>query len=246
MQARLKYLPALISTVIVFAMSGYGPIAQFAHYHDFADQSVLGPIAHARDVLSNLGFALVALFGVTVLALARKNRIKIQGLPGYSLFLASLFLTALGSSYYHLAPDDARLLWDRLPIALACAGILAAIRAETVGAAARWRDLALFSALGIFSVLWWQQTGDLRPYLLLQLLTLILIPLWQMIYQSARRDRIAFGLAVVLYAAARVAELQDMAILQNLGVISGHSLKHLLATFAAAVIVARLLQRARG
>ncbi|MDM5181921.1 hypothetical protein PO883_32625 [Massilia sp. DJPM01] len=32
-------------------------------------------------------------------------------------------LTAFGSSWYHLAPDDTRLVWDRLPIALACVSL---------------------------------------------------------------------------------------------------------------------------
>ena len=52
------------------------------------------------------------------------------GRHGYRLFLVGLLLTAFGSGLYHLAPDNARLVWDRLPIALACAGLLAAVRAE--------------------------------------------------------------------------------------------------------------------
>lgn len=34
----------------------------------------------------------------------------------YAVVFAGLILTALGSGYYHLAPDNARLVWDRIPI----------------------------------------------------------------------------------------------------------------------------------
>ena len=30
-----------------------------------------------------------------------------------------MLLTAVGSSYYHLAPDNERLFWDRLPMTIA-------------------------------------------------------------------------------------------------------------------------------
>ena len=39
-------------------------------------------------------------------------------------------LTAVGSAYYHLQPDDARLLWDRLPMIVA---ILLLYRGEGTG-----------------------------------------------------------------------------------------------------------------
>lgn len=267
MKSRLQSLPSLLTAFVIAAMWWHGPIAQLAHYHEFADQSSWLGISHAADVVSNLGFALVALFGMFHLYSARsahndgtsgKNS---AGYLAYCLFAVSLLLTTFCSGYYHLAPDDARLFWDRLPIALACAGLLAAVRAETrnatlnaklnakqggaSGGTEALRDLVLLAGVAVFSVCWWQQTGDLRPYLLLQALTLLLIPLWQTIYQAAGKDRIAFGVAILLYVAAKIAELEDATVLMHLKWISGHSLKHLLATAAAAVIVVRLVLRGR-
>src|SRR6185369_5256246 len=165
--------------------------------------------------------------------------LPISGWPGYLLFLASLVLTAIGSAYYHWAPDNARLVWDRLPIALACAGLLSAVWAETRPrpGGGHTTGLALFA---VASVAWWvftdrQGHGDLRPYLLMQGLPLVLIPLWQAIYRAPPRDRAAFGLALVLYVLAKVAEVLDHQLLALLGGLSGHTLKHLLATAAAAV-----------
>ena len=74
---------------------------------------------------------------------------------------------------------------------------------------------------------------------------MLLIPLWQWIYRSPAADRLSFGVALVLYAAAKVTELYDHEIAAQLGTMTGHTLKHLLATLAAAIIVARLALRQR-
>jgi hypothetical protein len=127
------------------------------------------------------------------------------------------------------------------------------MRAECLG---KQGSLAESVSLGIFAVMsvgWWYFTeqkgaGDLRPYLLIQCLPLLLIPMWQFIYCARRRDKAAFGIALALYVLAKWAELNDHALLDALGVVSGHTIKHLLATTAAAVLVARLVkcQRARS
>src|SRR5204863_114680 len=54
--------------------------------------------------------------------------------------------------------------------------------------------------------------------------------------RSPRADRLAFGLAILLYALAKVFELRDQATLDVLGLMSGHTMKHLLATLAGAVL----------
>jgi len=172
-----------------------------------------------------------------------------HGWCGYELFLVGLLLTRVGSGYYHLAPDNERLVWDRLPIALAAAGLLAGVKAETRGDTPVLRYTAILSVLAILSVGWWHYTdgpqhpGDLRPYLLLQALPLVLVPLWQTIYHAPRRHRIWFGVAVLLYVLAKLAEVWDHELLATLGWISGHTLKHLLATAAAGGLIGRLSQR---
>lgn len=239
----LVHLPLVVTASAGALLLAHGPIAQLAHYHEFADQSALAGVPHAADVLSNIGFAAVAAWGML-----RWRPMHSAGRHGYWLFLAGLLLTALGSGFYHLAPDNARLVWDRLPIALACAGLLAGVRAECLAKPDSRTDACLLGIAAVLSVAWWYLTeqrgaGDLRPYLLLQCLPLVLIPLWQWIYGAPRPDRIAFGCALALYIAAKFAELADHQLLAALGVVSGHSLKHLLAAAAAAVIVGRLIAR---
>ena len=242
------HLPLLVTVLLAAAALFHGPIAQPAGYHDFADQNVVLGIPHFADVISNLGFALAAAWGWAKLAPASRHPEIRAGWAGYRLFLIGLFLTALGSSWYHLAPDNARLVWDRLPIALACGGLLAGVWGDVhhkqSSRLAAW--LALFA---VVSVGWWYLTdlsgnGDLRAYLLLQGLPILLIPLWQWIYDMPNADRLAFGAALALYVVAKLAELNDHEIAAALGAVTGHTLKHLLASGAAALIVARLGRRA--
>jgi hypothetical protein len=244
----LLQLPLVVTVSLGALLLAHGPIPQLAHYNEFADQSVLLGVPHAADVLSNLGFAAVAIWGLWRLWPMRADASLNAGRHGYRLFLVGLLLTAFGSGLYHLAPDNAHLVWDRLPIALACAGLLAAVRAECLPKADARTDTCLLGVFAVLSVAWWYFTeqrgaGDLRPYVLLQCLPLILIPLWQFIYRAPRRDRIAFGCALALYAVAKFAELNDHQVLAALGVVSGHTIKHLLASAAAAVIVGRLVER---
>jgi hypothetical protein len=251
MERMKHWIPTGVLVLAVAAMLLHGPIAQLEHYHEFADTRVLFGLPNAADVLSNIGFALVGLWGFWALRDKRHHPMLEAAWPGYCVFLAALVLTAFGSSFYHLLPDNARLLWDRLPIALACAGLLAAVRAETHDAPQpRWVLPALIAA-AVSSVIWWSITeslgaGDLRPYLLMQGAPLVFIPLWQALYRSPRADRVAFGIAILLYVVAKVAELNDHAIFHALGFMSGHTIKHLLAVGAGAVLTANLVCRVRS
>jgi hypothetical protein len=200
----------------------HGPIAQSSVYHAFADTRTYLGVVNAADVLSNAGFAVVGLWGLFQLWPLRRQLALAAGWPGYLQFFIALILTSVGSSFYHLAPDNDRLVWDRLPIALVCAGLLVAVRAETRPNINAWLWCFLLSVVAILSVVWWYVTeraghGDLRPYLLLQGLPLVLIPMWQTMHSAQRADRRAFGIAILLYIAAKVAELHDHQLLALLG-----------------------------
>jgi len=244
----IKHAPTIVTVGIMAIMAVHGPIAQPPHYNEFADQSVAAGIPHAADVLSNIGFAFVAIWGWLTLWPRRASAQLRSGWPGYRLFLIGLFLTAFGSAFYHLAPDNARLIWDRLPIALACAGLIVGVRGDTRPGLNTEIEAIALALLAVASVAWWVYTArsgadDLRPYLLLQGLPLILIPLWQAIYRAPRADRIAFAAAMALYVAAKVAEVLDHRIANTLGFVSGHTLKHLIATAATAAVVWALTRR---
>jgi predicted membrane channel-forming protein YqfA (hemolysin III family) len=246
---RLALLPPLLIVAAAIALALHGPIAQWTDYHRFADARGLPGLPNALDVLSNLGFVAVALWGWAVLAPRRHEPALAFGWPGWALFLGALLLTAFGSSWYHLVPDNFRLLFDRLPIALACAGLLAAVYADTHRCSHGLALAVLLALAAVGAVLWWYATelrgaGDLRPYVLLQMAPLVLVPLWQAIRRAPRAERIAFAAAIAFYVLAKFAELRDAQVLAALEWISGHTLKHLLATAAAALVVAGARRRA--
>jgi hypothetical protein len=246
METLKRSLPMAILFVVAIAMVGWGRIPQPPHYHAFADGRVLWGVAHGADVLSNAGFALVGLWGLARLARWHRSP-HLEGLrAGAWLFASALLLTAFGSAYYHLAPDNARLVWDRLPIALACAGLLAAAYARTHDNVSSAPLALALAVLGAGSVFWWSFTeargvGDLRLYLLLQGAPLVLVPLWQWIAGSPLRERLAFAGAILLYVLAKAAEVNDRAFFEALGAVSGHTLKHGLAAGAGAVLLGWLL-----
>jgi hypothetical protein len=224
------YLAAILTAAMLLG----GPILQPAGYHAFADARSLSGLANAADVLSNLGFLLIGLYGLLHVRPAR---------PAHAMFFVAILMTAFGSSWYHLAPDDARLLWDRLPIALACVSLLAASLEDAFPARfAALPTLAALCALGVASVFWWSATGNLGPYLLLQLAPLVLVPALQWQSGTALAQRRAFGIAIGLYVLAKVCELADGAILDVVHAVSGHTLKHLFATLAA-LVLARMIAR---
>ena len=259
----MKVAQTIITLGIIAAFAVHGRIAQPANYNHFADHSAVFGIPHAADVLSNAGFALVAIWGWLALRPHRNSDQLRAGWPGYRLLLIGLFLTAFGSAFFHLAPGNGRLTWDMLPIALAGAGLLVGVRGDTrpvsktnlgskTNPGSKTNIEAIVLALyATASVAWWVTTdrhgaGDLRPYLLLQILPLILIPLWQSIYRVPRAERIAFAAAMGLYVVAKIAEVLDHRIADSLGFVSGHTLKHLIATAATAAIVWGLTRRFSG
>jgi hypothetical protein len=245
-----RWIPMGVVALAAAAMLLHGPIAQLEDYHAFADGRALYGVANAADVVSNVGFAIVGFWGLAALWPRRHDPRLGAAWAGYFVFLVALVLTAFGSGFYHLAPDNHRLIWDRIPIALACAGLLAAVHTEThASPRPRWILAALIVA-AVASVAWWSLTeafgaGDLRPYLFVQGAPLLLIPLWHWIYRAPRADRVAFGIAILLYALAKAFELADRSVFGTLGIMSGHTIKHLLAVAAGAVLAANLVYRVR-
>ncbi|MFD2367358.1 hypothetical protein [Pseudoduganella sp. GCM10020061] len=228
-------LPATLLCAIALAMLVAGPIPQLDDYHAFADQRSLLGIANAADVLSNLGFLAVGIHGLAMVQRARALPHLDDVRFSYGLFFAALIATAAGSSWYHLAPDDTRLLFDRLPIALACAGLLAAVARRHLAAPRCINGLLVAFAVG--SVAWWGLTGDLRPYLLLQAAPLVAIPAVMYVVRARRPEVTAYAAAIACYAAAKGFELADHAVFAALP-LSGHTIKHILAT-AGTLCIAR-------
>ncbi|MCK9200498.1 MAG: alkaline phytoceramidase [Gallionella sp.] len=225
-------------------------IPQPLQYHDFADRSTCFGIAGCFDVVTNALFALAGLAGLRFLSSESGRRAFVdarEALP-YRLFFFAAVLVALGSGYYHLAPDNDRLVWDRAAIALAQMSLFAAVLCERVSLTAGLRLLPLLLAAGLGSVAWWdwseaQGVGDLRAYGLMQFYPMLLIPLLLRLYPprySGDRDILT---VIGLYLLALLCDLTDHRIAELTGLFSGHTAKHVVAALAMYWVVVRLKRR---
>ncbi|GAA3530243.1 ceramidase domain-containing protein [Zobellella aerophila] len=202
------------------------PLAQSLAYHDFADQRRFLGLSHGLNVLSSLPFLLVGSAGLLT---ARRGRVGAASAAWRALF-AGIALVGAGSAYYHWQPNDDSLLWDRLPMTIGFMGLFIALLGEYLRP--RLVRLLLPSALllGLASVLYWHWFDDLRFYFWVQFVPLLSIPILMMLFDSGYSHRWLLLVALAWYGLAEVAEVYDLVIFQATHeVISGHTLKHLLA-----------------
>ena len=152
-------------------------------------------------------------------------------------------LTAFGSAWYHAAPSDATLVWDRLPIAAAFAGLVAATIADRQRAWARPLTVGLGS-VAVATVLLWAVTGNLLPYVMMQLVFVAVALLTTALVRSRWTHARAVYLAAATYGLAVVCERYDRPFAEVLnGIVSGHTLKHLLAATALLLIFMMIARR---
>ncbi|HZE84829.1 MAG TPA: ceramidase domain-containing protein [Puia sp.] len=223
----------LIAVVAVFLLA---PIPQDIAFHNFADHRPFLGISNFGDVASNLAFLVV---GITGLVLLRKARLPAGMSAIYAVLFTGIILTGLGSAYYHTAPDNDRLVYDRIPMTIVFMSLFSATVAELIDQKAGVGLLVPLVLTGIISVLYWHYgeltgNGDLRLYFLVQYYPMLFIPLILWLFYRPGQNQGVRELVwvVVWYVIAKVLEHFDKEIYAAIKVISGHSLKHLAAAMA--------------
>ena len=217
-----------------------GPIPQNTIYHEFADRRELLGVPNLLDVASNIAFLVVGVAGIVLCASRRRPPLA----AAWSTLFVGTALVCLGSSYYHWNPSNESLLWDRLPMTVGFMALFVALLAEHMGE--RLERLLLVPAvgLGIASALWWHFTDDLRFYFWVQFTPLVCIPFVLAMYPARYTHRAYLLYALGFYVCAKLAEVWDHQIFAlTSNVISGHTLKHLLA--AAGILAILLMLRRR-
>jgi predicted membrane channel-forming protein YqfA (hemolysin III family) len=232
-RSRRVWLLAGVAVAAALVAALAPPLPQDPAYHRFADHRRVLGAPHGLNVLSNAGFLLAGVW-----ALARVARAP---LPGWEraaglVFGAGLILTALGSAWYHWAPSNATLVWDRLPLSALFPTVFAVAIGDRVSPAAGRVLFVPLVMAAVGSVLYWHGTDDLRPYVVVQFLPMLLVPLMLALFPG-RRPPAPLIAGVLVYAVGKLAELGDGAIFALGGVVSGHTLKHLLAAVASGLMV---------
>jgi hypothetical protein len=237
----------LVVWLAALALASFGPpVAQHAQYHAFADQRAWQGLPRAMDALTNLPFAMAGMWGLGRLWLAslesdldRRGQLAV-------VFFGGLLLTAMGSTYYHLQPNNLGLAWDRLGMVVAFAGLLGMAVADRISLRAGLAVLAATALFGPLSVLVWYHTGDLLPWAVLQGGGMLLV--LGLALRKPLPDGWGLPLMAVmaLYAAAKLFELGDHVVFDwTGGLVSGHSLKHVVAALAAWPVLAVMHNRSR-
>jgi len=224
-------------------------VPQPLSYHDFADQRSFFGIPNFFDVTSNAAFLIAGVAGLIV-TLDRRTVFaqQVERWP-YAVFFVGVALTAFGSGYYHLAPDNERLVWDRLPMTIAFMSLISALIVDRISIRAGVALLVPLLLTGTASVFYWIATeragaGNLVPYAVLQGYSVIAALLMAYLYPSRYTRGGDIYSVFVAYVSAKVLEGLDLPILELGHLVSGHTLKHLAAAMAA-VFVLRMLNLRR-
>lgn len=242
-------LVVFLTLIVVMVVLALPPIPESRLYHDFADQRDFFGVPNFLNVASNIPLLLIGGLGLLFLWRQPASAVFVERLERwpYVILFLGVVLVCFGSGYYHLAPDNARLVWDRLPMTLIFMSFLTAVMVERISLKiGLWLFLPLVG-VGLGSVVYWylgelRGAGDLRPYAMVQyysaLAILVIAPLFPSRYTRGK-DHLG---VLAFYVAAKALEILDAEIFTFVRIVSGHTLKHLVAAVAAYWIL-RMLRR---
>lgn len=245
-----RLLPWLLFPLFVLAAllveRSFAPLPQTLDFHAFADTRSLASVPNFMDVVSNLAIIIPAIAGLG-LTLNRSGVFTTLSERIFALvFFAALAVTAVGSTWYHLVPNNERLLFDRLPLALAFTAYIAWLIVERIRPHPAGSAMLLpWLITGPACALWWyaSPTDDLRFYLLLYGTILTLAP-WLMTLRTPYDLHGRHWAAYFVFVLAMICDRLDHIIHDLLGSsLSGHTLKHLLAGLAIFLLAGMLVQR---
>ncbi len=231
-QALLLVL-TLLATILMWK---HLPLADRESYFNFADTRSLFFVQNAGDVISNIPFLFVGLWGLYITA---NNK---HLLPAYKLAIRvialGIFFTCFGSMYFHLNPNLATLFWNRLPMTVGFSGLVILLIIDRLSLNAGVRLAFPLLIIGMCSIIGWHLGYlSLRPYLVVQFGCLIFSILTAILTPSNIVKNKSIFWAIGLYALAKFTESNDLVIYEKLNyLVSGHTLKHLLAALALSSI----------
>ncbi|UWU68828.1 hypothetical protein [Bradyrhizobium sp. NC92] len=234
LQAREKYLLAAFIILILAALFAPALPASAWHIPHFVDDRTWLGVPNAGDVLSNLAFLAMGVWG------SERLRARNDAPVGASWFFVGLILTCLGSGFYHLDPDmPQRLVADRLGMAVAFAGFLGIAASERISTRAGEAVLVLTMITGLLAA--WVARENLTPWVIVQFGGMALAVGLALTRPRPGALGVPLGGVIVFYVLAKLLELGDVTVFEATGhMVSGHTLKHLAAALAAWPVIRAL------
>ncbi len=193
--------------------------------------------------MSNLAFLIVGALGLRLF----RTHDAGGAARSWLVFFIGAVAIAAGSAYYHWAPDDATLAWDRLPITIVFMALFSALMSEHLRPDLERVLLPVALVVGIASVAWWRYADDLRIYAWVQFAPLAIVAFLLIAYPARYTHRRYLAYGLLAYAFAKIAELGDAMIFElTAKTISGHTVKHLLAALSLFAVYLMLSRRRRA
>jgi len=247
MNARTRWIVAftLLAVAAAFLLPA---VRQPLEYHDFADHRHAMGIDNFLDVVSNLAFLIAGVAGLVIVFGGRARFEFASERWPFVVFFAGVLLTALGSAYYHLTPDNETLFWDRLPMTVAFMGLVASQVVDRINVRAGLMLLLPMLLIGVASVVHWRATermggGERLPYGILQGYTVVVVLLLARLNPSRYTRGSDIYWVFGWYVLSKLLETFDHEVLEMTRFVSGHTLKHLAAAAAAIVVSCMLVNR---
>lgn len=186
------------------------------HYHNFADKNT--------DILTNLPIFIAGFY-----ILSYKNqKLKVLGIH--------VILLSIASSYYHINPNNNTILVDLLSISL----ISSLLIMYLLDIQNNYSKIILY-LLAIGSVLYWKYSGNLLPYSILWLSVIFLL-LYVYYDTEYRYESLSIVILIVIIRLVEIYDKQIYKLTNN--ILSGHSLKHILAGIGI-YLIADLLNKSK-
>jgi hypothetical protein len=240
----------IIATAVlaIIAVLTQDPRPQDVTYHLFADTRNIWAVPNFWNVVSNVPFAVVGVLGLYKLKSPAKLKIIDNTNIAYGLLFFGTLAVGCGSGYYHLSPDNQTLVWDRLPMTVAFMALFSIIISEFISVRAGKALLAPLILAGVLSIVYWHFTesageGDLRFYALVQFYPMLVMPIIFVCFRCRFTHVEAYWWLLLTYLVAKLFEHFDAEFLDLLGVISGHSLKHVMAALGMYVLLVFYVRR---
>ncbi len=208
------------------------PITQSSSYHHFSDRATMFTIPNFWNVISNLPFLIAGLLGLVRLR-SIVSHTKIQ----YCIFFLGIALVAIGSGYYHLHPDNRRLVWDRLPMTIAFMALFSIVVSEFIHLKIGQKLLIPALITGLLSIFYWIVFDDLKVYVLVQFYPIIATLIALVFFKSIYNLTIGYWLLLLAYITAKILEHFDYQTHQFLKLLSGHTLKNIVVAMGIYILL---------
>ncbi|KAF9614185.1 hypothetical protein IFM89_015693 [Coptis chinensis] len=134
-------------------------------------------VPNTLNVITNFPFLIVGVFCLVLCLQGSFFAISSRGeVWGWVFFYAGIVGTAFGSAYYHLKPEDNRVIWDRFPMMVAYAALLSNLVLERVGIRIGITCLFSLLSLAVVSIAYERNFDDLRLCMMFHLIPSVVIP----------------------------------------------------------------------